>query len=101
MNVTTTAPVNLRQLQAQLGGTGTLRCQGNPTAGSGGAVLSSSQYTDAEISDAIAAVTYDATYGEASWRATLSSLSSAASAGTLDAAQIQEAIAALIAAVNP
>lgn len=91
-------PVNPRQLQAKLGGTGVLKIVGDPTAA--GAQLSSEQYSDTEISDALAAVTYDPTYGAPPWKATLASLAGDAKAGTLTQAQLQAAVAALIAAVG-
>lgn len=100
MSVTTTGPVNLGQLQHQLGGAGTLRCEGHPAASTGGAVLSSQQFTDAEITTALSSITYDPTFGEPTWKATLTSLSSSAASGSLTAAEVQEAIAALIDAVT-
>ena len=92
--ISTTGPVNPRQLQAKLGGTGVLKIVGDPTAA--GAQISSDQYTDAEISAAIAAITYDATHGEPAWKATLAALAPDAKAGTLTAAQVQAAISAII-----
>jgi hypothetical protein len=62
MTVTTIVPVNPAQLAAQLETTtsivGSLAVQGDPTAA--GAVLWSSQWTDEQITAAIAAVTYQA-----------------------------------------
>jgi hypothetical protein len=62
VTVTTTGPVNAAQITAQLETTtstiGSLAVQGDPTTA--GAVLWSSQWTDEEITAAIAAVTYTA-----------------------------------------
>ena len=96
--IATTGPINPRQLQAKLGGRGVIKIVGDPTAA--GAQLSSEQYTDAEISAALAAITYDPTYGEPTWKVTLASLAPDAKAGTLTPAQVQAAISALISALT-
>lgn len=89
-----TSPINLAQLRSALGPDGIVRIE---HLADGSLGVSSAQYTDAELSAALASVTYDPTYGSPAPAATLAGLQSAAEAGTLTSAEVQQAIAALIA----
>jgi len=62
MSVSATAPLNVAQLQYQLGSRGALRVEGDP-AGTGSLTISSEFYTDAQISSALSAITYNPLFG--------------------------------------
>lgn len=91
--ISVTGPINIAQLRAALGSEGVIRIE----RGAESLSISSEHYTDAELSAALASISYDPTYGLPASAETLSGLQSAAEAGTLTSAEVQQAIAALIA----